>query len=86
MKRINKPNGHYLVMRKELRFEKHLKPTRMVKQIKNIRKEVNLLKKNQEHILQILSEYELTGYAKKALKESRATPENKYISHEDVKK
>ena len=72
-------------MQKEFRFEKHLKPANMIKEIKDIKKEVNILKKSQKHILQILDEYELTPYAKKALKEARAT-EIKYISHEDVKK
>ena len=61
-------------------------PTKMIKQIKDIRKEVTMLKKGQEKIIKILEEYELTDYAKKSLKQARATSEDKYVSHEDVKK
>ena len=73
-------------MRKDLRFERHLTPTKMIRQIKDIRKDLTILKKRQDQIFQILKEHELTEYAKEALKEARATSENEYVSHEDVKK
>lgn len=73
-------------MRKELRFERRLTPTTMIKQIRDIRKDVTMLKKRQEQILQILKEHELTEYAKESLKEARATSESEYIPHEDVKR
>ena len=73
-------------MKKELKSESHLKSAGMITQIKDIRKELNTIKKRQERIVEILEEYELTDAAKKSLKEARATPEEKYISHEDVKK
>lgn len=73
-------------MRKELRFERRLTPTTMIKQIRDIRKDVTMLKKRQEQILKILKEHELTEYAKESLKEARTTSESEYIPHEDVKK
>jgi len=72
-------------MKKELKSN-HLKPAGMITQIKDIRKELKTIKKRQERIVEILEEYELTEAAKKALKEARATPEEKYISHDDIKK
>jgi hypothetical protein len=74
-----------LSMRKELKFERQLIPVRVIQQLKNIRREVMAIKKRQEQILQILEEYELTPWTKKALKEARATPIEKYIPHDKVK-
>lgn len=73
-------------MRKELRFERRITPAQVAHQLKNINREVTMLKKRQEQILEVLAEHDLTPVATKALKEARATPAEKYVAHEDVKK
>lgn len=85
MENLNIINFYITIMRKELKFERRLTPIRMINQLKDIRKEINILKKGQEQILQVLEEYELTEETKKALKEARFTPTEAYISHDDVK-
>lgn len=72
-------------MENEVRFERSTK-TNVIGQLQDVRKEIAILKRRQEKILQILEEYELTEDAKKDLKEARDTPEENYISHENVKK
>lgn len=54
--------------------------------LETMHEEIEEIRSGVRRILEILEEYELTEEAKKALKEARATSEDEYISHEDVKK
>lgn len=59
----------------------------MTTNIENLHKDLQEIKKELYLIKHILAEdYELTDYAKKALKEARETPKSKFISHEESKK
>ncbi len=54
--------------------------------IETLHEDIKEIKSSVRQILEILEEHELTEGAKKALKEARATPDGKYISHEDARK
>ena len=73
-------------MKRELRFERRLNSTVLIRQIQTLKKDVTMLKKRQEQIIKSLEGPELTEKTKKALKEVRFTPIEKYVSHEDAKR
>lgn len=59
----------------------------MATNIENLHKDLIEIKRDIGLIKHILAEdYELTNYAKKALKEARKTPKSRFISHEELKK